>query len=158
YKCKKGKCKTCAVNIDGKWVCACQTKIKAQAPGQHFEVKVRPVLETEKKHNAAFFTPKSFLEGVVNNGLGMVGFAKEAFGADPDFKVRMEREKAVQELLAQKRQAKQVTSTGGTFQLRKTKESKDSEGEGEGKSKLVLPGVAMTAAFMISIIQHAVLN
>ena len=29
-----------------------------------------------------------------NNGLGMVGFAKEAFGADPDFKVRMEREKA----------------------------------------------------------------
>ncbi|CAJ1350638.1 unnamed protein product [Effrenium voratum] len=114
YKCKKGKCKTCAVNIDGKWVCA-------------------------------------------NNGLGMVGFAKEAFGADPDFKVRMEREKAVQELLAQKRQAKQVTSTGGTFQLRKTKESKDSEG-GEGKSKLVLPGVAMTAAFMISIIQHAVLN
>ena len=43
YKCKKGKCKTCAVNIDGKWVSACQTKIPPQEPGKSFDVRVRPV-------------------------------------------------------------------------------------------------------------------
>mmetsp|Transcript_128497 Transcript_128497/g.399838 ORF Transcript_128497/g.399838 Transcript_128497/m.399838 type:complete len:644 (-) Transcript_128497:339-2270(-) len=42
YKCRKGECKTCVVNIDGKWVSACQTKIPPQAPGQHFGVRVRP--------------------------------------------------------------------------------------------------------------------
>lgn len=29
------------------------------------------------KAKAAFFTPKSFADGVMNNGLGMVGFVKE---------------------------------------------------------------------------------
>ena len=33
-----------------------------------------------------------------NNGLGMVGFVKECIGADPDFEVRMEREKMIQEI------------------------------------------------------------
>merc|ERR1711920_1001558 len=48
YKCRKGESKTCAVNIDGKWVSACQTKIEAQAPGQQFQVRVRPVTEVQK--------------------------------------------------------------------------------------------------------------
>merc|ERR1719413_142202 len=43
YKCKKGECKTCAVNIDGKWVSACQTRVPPLAPGQEFGVRVRPV-------------------------------------------------------------------------------------------------------------------
>jgi hypothetical protein len=30
------------------------------------------------EEKAAFFTPKSFADGVVNNGLGVVGFVKEA--------------------------------------------------------------------------------
>merc|ERR1712151_67019 len=48
YKCKKGQCKTCVVNIDGKWVSACQTKIPAVAPGKSFDVKVRQYSEEHK--------------------------------------------------------------------------------------------------------------
>ena len=73
YKCKQGKCKTCSVNINGKWVCACQTKIPAQAPGENFEVRVRKVKDDKKHETAAFFTPKSFADGVYNNGLGIIG-------------------------------------------------------------------------------------
>eukprot|EP00913_Durusdinium_trenchii_P033001 g30894.t1 len=120
YKCKKGKCKTCAVNIDGKWVSACQTKIPRQTEsGKNFEVRVRQVSDAHKMaEKAAFFTPKSFADGVVNNGLGTLGVRREAeaFGADPDFQVRMEREKKVEELLAQRRQSlkvKQSTLRGG---------------------------------------------
>ena len=31
YKCKKGKCKTCAVNIDGKWVSALRTGLTVRS-------------------------------------------------------------------------------------------------------------------------------
>eukprot|EP00930_Biecheleria_cincta_P030706 TRINITY_DN2127_c0_g1_i1.p1 TRINITY_DN2127_c0_g1~~TRINITY_DN2127_c0_g1_i1.p1 ORF type:complete len:721 (-),score=141.79 TRINITY_DN2127_c0_g1_i1:154-2316(-) len=103
YKCRKGECKTCAVNIGGKWVCACQTKIPAQAPGQHFGVRVRPVTEAEKDaEKAAFFSPKSIRDGFFNNVFGMVGFAKEALTSDTDFEVRMEREKRIAELTAKR--------------------------------------------------------
>merc|ERR1719461_2575064 len=61
YKCRKGECKTCAVNIDGKWVSACQTKIPHRAPNQPFTVRVRQ-LSTKKQaeeDKAAFFSPQS---------------------------------------------------------------------------------------------------
>merc|ERR1712151_721513 len=68
YKCKKGECKTCAVNIDGKWVCACQTKIEPQAPGQQIKVRVRPVTEAQKRQEeVAFFSPQSIQDGFFNN-------------------------------------------------------------------------------------------
>mmetsp|Transcript_50782 Transcript_50782/g.94954 ORF Transcript_50782/g.94954 Transcript_50782/m.94954 type:complete len:725 (+) Transcript_50782:76-2250(+) len=163
YKCKKGECKTCAVNIDGKWVSACQTKIPPQSPGKSFEVRVRPVSDAHKtQEKAAFFTPKSFADGVVNNGLGVVGFVKEAFGADPDFKVRMEREKVVEELLAK---AKARASETREVQPEATRERSGSFSALRGPAQhgtvtdehgreFVIPGLAMTAAFMFALVQH----
>merc|ERR1712151_333785 len=82
YKCKKGVCKTCVVNIDGKWVSACQTKIPPVAPGKSFDVKVRQYSDAHKgKVKAAFFSPASIADGAANNALGMVGFARDALVA-----------------------------------------------------------------------------
>ncbi|GAB5369041.1 hypothetical protein AAMO2058_001371200 [Amorphochlora amoebiformis] len=101
YGCKKGECGTCAVNVDGKWVQACQTSIPPVSNGEVFGVTVRPVKSSSsKKKPSTFFSPASFVEGVVNNGLGMVGFAQECIGADPDFNVRMQREREIREMVA----------------------------------------------------------
>ncbi|CAJ1335235.1 unnamed protein product [Effrenium voratum] len=166
YRCKKGECKTCAVNIGGKWVCACQTKIQAQKPGESFEIKVRPRDESYKQQEkAAFFSPKSFLDGVVNNGLGVFGFVKEGLAADPDFQVRMEREKAVQELLAQRKAGSHAGSAGSKVsvgKLRGPKNVKAPKASMKGQEtvtdehgrEFVLPGLAMTAGLLLSIIQH----
>ena len=171
YKCKKGQCKTCAVNIDGKWVSACQTKVPPQEPGKSFDVRVRPVSDAHKtQEKAAFFTPKSFADGVVNNGLGVVGFVKEAFGADPDFKVRMERERLVEELLAQKRSKEMIKTVKSVKSVKSSKlrgpsspSSRISSSSESSTSKtvtdehgreFVLPGLAMTAAFMFAVIQN----
>merc|ERR1712093_476544 len=79
YKCRKGECKTCVVNIDGKWVSACTAKIPPMAPGEHFGIGVRAYSDLDKNRTtAAFFSPKSLVKGMVNNGLGMVGFARDA--------------------------------------------------------------------------------
>jgi len=103
YKCRKGECKTCAVNIDGKWVCACQTRIEAQAPGQHFGVRVRPVSEAQKREEkVAFFSPESVKDGFFNNAWGMFALVKEGVGSQDDFAVRMERERRIQELTEKK--------------------------------------------------------
>ena len=165
YKCKKGECKTCAVNIDGKWVSACQTKIPPQEPGNSFDVRVRPVSDAFKtQEKAAFFTPKSFADGVVNNGLGVIGFVKEAFGADPDFKVRMEREKKIEQLLA-KRSKEGKEGKVKAVKMSKLRGPSPSSGLSPEKSnsktvtdeygrEFVLPGLAMTAAFMFALIQN----
>lgn len=98
YQCKKGECSTCLVNVDSKWVKACQTVIpsvrasssffrnpilygfnsSAQVKkGETLNIVVKAVIkkdENEKK--AAFFSPKSLVDGFNNNVLGMVGFGK----------------------------------------------------------------------------------
>eukprot|EP00747_Dinoflagellata_sp_TGD_P125335 gnl/TRDRNA2_/TRDRNA2_174142_c1_seq1.p1 gnl/TRDRNA2_/TRDRNA2_174142_c1~~gnl/TRDRNA2_/TRDRNA2_174142_c1_seq1.p1 ORF type:complete len:731 (+),score=146.84 gnl/TRDRNA2_/TRDRNA2_174142_c1_seq1:31-2223(+) len=118
YKCRKGECKTCVVNIDGRWVSACQTKIPPVAKGENFGVRVRKVSEAHKyKQTATFFSPRSIIDGAWNNALGMVGFARDAFGADPDFEVRMERERMIQEIAEKKKkeaQEKEKSSLRGS--------------------------------------------
>lgn len=113
----QGECGTCQVQINGKWVKACQTIVPTTPTGVNFAVTVKPAVEKKK---AAFFSPQSFLDGksvqscnshpyfsllnvkfwlvaahvlgVVNNGLGVVGFISEASKVDDEFKERMERE------------------------------------------------------------------
>mmetsp|Transcript_128504 Transcript_128504/g.399872 ORF Transcript_128504/g.399872 Transcript_128504/m.399872 type:complete len:755 (-) Transcript_128504:260-2524(-) len=166
YKCKKGKCKTCVVNIDGKWVSACQTKIPPQAPGQHFGVRVRPVSKAQRDEDkAAFFTPKSIADGFFNNALGMFGFAVESLGSDADFQVRMERERAI-EALTEKR-AKQRGSLRGTTaeagvgsrklpgrERHTGKEAPARERDGK-RLRSLLPGIAAAAAFMFAVAAQA---
>mmetsp|Transcript_31128 Transcript_31128/g.54705 ORF Transcript_31128/g.54705 Transcript_31128/m.54705 type:complete len:744 (-) Transcript_31128:239-2470(-) len=113
YKCKKGECGTCAVNVGGKWVQACQTKIPSVPSGEVFGVTIRPVSEAkQKKEKARFFSPKSLVEGFSNNALGMVGFAKECVGATPDFDVRMAREKKIQEMVSKAKALKAENTNG----------------------------------------------
>merc|ERR1719453_2305235 len=114
YKCRKGECKTCVVNIDSKWVSACQTKIPPVAPGQHFEVRVRPVSDAAKqKETAAFFSPKSFVDGFTNNALGIVGFVRDGAEADPEFELRMERERMIDEVTKKKKEQESAKASVG---------------------------------------------
>jgi len=166
YKCRKGECKTCAVNIDGKWVSACQTRIPHQAPGQQFKIRVRPVSEAQKdQEKAAFFSPKSVWDGFFNNAIGMVGFAKDAVVADPDFKLRMERERRIEELTA-KRATEQVHS-GGSSKVsfrgsRATAEGTGHEPHAVGqeaeqdglRADILVPGLlAVAVGFMLAFIE-----
>jgi len=133
YKCRKGQCKTCVVNIDGKWVSACQAKIPPMSPGQTFNVYARPVSEAHKDaEKAAFFSPKSIADGALNNALGMVGFVKDGMAADPDFEIRMERERAVQEMVRKRKEKAPVSS-----------KLADSESVGKDGEYLVPGGLAI---------------
>jgi len=148
-KCKKGECKTCAVNIGGKWVCACQTKIPAQAPGQHFGVRVRPVTEAQKneEEKAVFFSPKSIRDGFFNNAWGMVGFARDALTQNTDFEVRMEREKRIAALTTKRAKSASTSLRGVHTGL--AAEHKDD------KVALKAAGVAAIAGFMLAAAQSA---
>mmetsp|Transcript_3788 Transcript_3788/g.8695 ORF Transcript_3788/g.8695 Transcript_3788/m.8695 type:complete len:708 (+) Transcript_3788:113-2236(+) len=114
YKCRKGECKTCAVNIDGKWVSACQQRIEPQAPGEHFAVRVRPVSEKEKrKEKVAFFSAESVSDGFWNNAWGMFGLVTEGAKSGDDFAVRMQRERRIQELTEKKAKSTVKSLRGG---------------------------------------------
>jgi len=150
YKCRKGECKTCVVNIDGKWVSACQTKIPPQAPGEQLKVRVRKVSQAVKdEEKAAFFTPKSFVDGFVNNALGMFGFATEALAADPDFVHRMEKEKAIEELTAKK--ASPEVSLRGVQKEPHHAKTRVVKRPGRRVPKLI-PSILATAAFMFVVL------
>merc|ERR1719401_462249 len=157
YKCRKGECKTCAVNIDGKWVSACQTKIEPQAPGQHFGVRVRPVTEAQKrKEKAAFFSPESIKDGFFNNAFGMFGFVKEGLAADDDFAVRMERERKIQERTKAKSMEKRVQEVVKAERVVKNLrgEKAESAEEQEGaQNKLAVPVLFGVFGFLFAIMQ-----
>jgi light-dependent protochlorophyllide reductase len=103
YKCRKGECKTCVVNINDRWVSACQTKIPPVGKGQFFEVYVRPVADSsDKERKSVFFSPQSLAEGAMNNALGMVGFVRDGFEGEADFQIRMERERLIDDMAAKK--------------------------------------------------------
>lgn len=90
YKCKKGECGTCEVKIDGQWVRTCQAVVEPLPVGQLDPSKI--LIKKFKKRPAKFFSPKSFAEGVFNNGLGVLGFVKEGAKSNNEFVNRMDRE------------------------------------------------------------------
>jgi len=146
YKCRKGECKTCVVNIDGKWVSACQTKIPPLAPGQEFGVRVRPVSDaTKNKEKAAFFSPASIADGFMNNAFGMLGFATESVAADPDFSVRIGREKAIEKLTARRKGTAQAS-------LRGEPDLKEHQGD---SVKQIVPGLLALGSFMLVLLKQA---
>ena len=94
FKCLKGECGTCEVNINGKWVKSCQETVSPIAVGEITRIQVKPKAAATKKPST-FFSPMSFAEGVVNNALGVVGFVATAAKADDAFEARMAREAAL---------------------------------------------------------------
>jgi ferredoxin len=149
YKCRKGECKTCAVNIDGKWVSACQQRIEPQAPGEHFAVRVRPVSEKEKRQEkVAFFSPESISDGFWNNAWGMFGMVTEGAKSGDDFAVRMDRERRIQEL-TEKRAKSTVKSLRGT--QANTPASADQDGIQQKLGSAATFGVL---GFMVALVQR----
>lgn len=91
--------------MNGKWVKACQTFIPGTAPGEEVVVTVKPP-KVEK--SAAFFSPKSFVDGVINNGIGVVGFVSAVAKADDEYSQRIEKEKAMANKVAAAKAAKNL--------------------------------------------------
>ena len=85
---------------------------------------------------------------------------KEAFGADPDFKTRMEREKRVEQLLARKRPQPQLRGPlQGSSQVHEVRELevKDihpREVAKDARKQLAVAGVAASFAFVLALLQH----
>lgn len=81
YKCKRGECGTCEVRVDGQWVRACQMTVPPVPRGEALRVSVPPTSVPSSdtatagtrtaKADPAFFSPLSFWQGIVNNGLGV---------------------------------------------------------------------------------------
>ena len=104
YDCRKGKCGTCSVKVGSRWIKACQASVPAPlTPGEVFEVIVPKAAISSSK----FFSPRSFLDGVWNNALGMVGFVAQMRKADQQYQARLAREKAIAEKAKLKRQEKE---------------------------------------------------
>ena len=101
YKCRKGECGTCEVNMNGKWVRACQTTVPAMENNEDLVVIVKKI----KKKPAKFFSPMSFAEGVFNNGLGVVGFVGKGATSGKEFSERMEKEKIIEKMVEERKNA-----------------------------------------------------
>ena len=101
YKCKKGECGTCEVNIGGKWVKACQTTITST---DALQITIRPVV----KKKPAFFSPQSLADGFNNNVLGMVGLVTEGVKVEDEYQARMIREKKIADMVAAKKAEKEA--------------------------------------------------
>merc|ERR1712217_186099 len=164
YKCRKGECKTCAVNIDGKWVSACQTKIPHRPPGQPFEVRVRPVAVSAQtdEEKAAFFSPKSIYDGFFNNAIGMVGFAAEATQSNPDFVARMEKERLIEQLAAKEKAKSNSRGHATKVSLRGSNANSDAvshdpavKQDGDRVGFLVPGALSITAGLMFALIEHS---
>ena len=102
YQCRKGECGTCEVNLNGKWVRTCQTQVPAMSKNEDLVVIVKKI----KKKPAKFFSPKSFAEGVFNNGLGVAGFVWRGARSGEEFQGRMEQEDEIAALVAKRKAEK----------------------------------------------------
>jgi hypothetical protein len=105
YKCKKGECGTCEVKVDGKWIRSCVSTIPYVAPGATFEVTVKPGMIKSKK-SSRFFSVRSFVDGWVNNILGMIGFVRTGASEGKNFKVRLDNEAEIARLVAERKAKK----------------------------------------------------
>lgn len=113
YKCRKGECKTCEVRIAGKWITTCQSTVAdvvAISPDpMNVSITVRPA---SVKKPSKFFSPKSFAEGVYNNGLGVIGFVWRGLNEDKKFEGRMQKEEELKLKVALKKAQLEAQSKG----------------------------------------------
>jgi len=94
YDCRQGKCGTCSVKVGSKWIKTCVSTVPAPlVPGEVMEIIVPKAAIKSSK----FFSPRSFLDGVWNNALGIVGFVGKMTAADKQYQGRIAREQALAE-------------------------------------------------------------
>ena len=110
YDCRKGQCGTCSVKVGSKWIKTCQTSVPMPVkPGDVLEIIVPKATIKSSK----FFSPRSFLDGVWNNALGMVGFVGQMRRADDQFQQRLAREKAIAERAKALKSSKEAGAGAG---------------------------------------------
>ena len=98
YKCKKGECGTCEVQVNGKWVRTCVSTVPYVE--DVFEVTVKPTMMKGQGKASKFYSLKSFIMGWYNNILGMVGFVKTSATEGKNFRDRLDGEDEVARLVA----------------------------------------------------------
>ena len=99
YKCKKGECGTCEVQVNGKWVRTCVATVP-YVEDNVFEVTVKPTMMKGQGKASKFYSLKSFVMGWYNNILGMVGFVKTSATEGKNFRDRLDGEDEVARLVA----------------------------------------------------------
>jgi len=110
YGCKKGQCGTCQAMADGKWIRPCVSRVPNLAAGEEYVVKLKET-KVVAKSSGTFFSIRSFFMGFYNNILGMLGFVKQRRVARRNYLERIELEKNILDLAAQKRKHR---SKGGS--------------------------------------------
>ena len=101
YKCKKGECGTCEVQVNGKWVRTCVSTVPYVE--DVFEVTVKPTMMKGQGKASKFYSVKSFVMGWYNNILGMVGFVKTSATEGKNFRDRLDGEDEVARLVAERK-------------------------------------------------------
>ena len=101
YKCKKGECGTCEVQVNGKWVRTCVSTVPYVE--DVFEVTVKPTMMKGQGKASKFYSLKSFVMGWYNNILGMVGFVKTSATEGKNFRDRLDGEDEVARLVAERK-------------------------------------------------------
>ena len=109
YKCKKGECGTCEVQVNGKWVRTCVATVP-YVEDNVFEVTVKPTMMKGQGKASKFYSLKSFVMGWYNNILGMVGFVKTSATEGKNFRDRLDGEDEVARLVAE-RKAKRLAES-----------------------------------------------
>ena len=109
YKCKKGECGTCEVQVNGKWVRTCVATVP-YVEDNVFEVTVKPTMMKGQGKASKFYSLKSFVMGWYNNILGMVGFVKTSATEGKNFRDRLDGEDEVARLVAA-RKAKRLAES-----------------------------------------------
>ena len=109
YKCKKGECGTCEVQVNGKWVRTCVATVP-YVEDNLFEVTVKPTMMKGQGKASKFYSLKSFVMGWYNNILGMVGFVKTSATEGKNFRDRLDGEDEVARLVAE-RKAKRLAES-----------------------------------------------
>jgi len=109
YKCRKGECGTCQVQLDGKWVKTCQTNVRPPEFGDVVKVQVRQGAVKAKK-TSRFFSLSSFRDGFWNNLLGMVGFVREGRRCNKEYQQRITEEARIREMALAKRRALEASA------------------------------------------------
>ena len=106
YKCKKGECGTCEVQVDGKWIRSCVSTIPYVAPGETYAVTVKPSMVKKSKKSSRFYSVRSFIDGWVNNIIGMFGFIKTSATEGKNFNDRIDGEAEILAKVAARKKAK----------------------------------------------------
>lgn len=106
YKCKKGQCGTCEVQINGKWVRTCVATVPYVE--DTLEVTVKGTMVAGQGKASKFYSVKSIFMGLYNNILGMVGFVKTSATEGGNFKDRLEGEDDIAKMVAARKAAREL--------------------------------------------------